>query len=107
METSPTALDRLVEGGHLTDSLIRFGIRRFLRQRLGEEGAGGTEVQCARLEALLQELRQSPIAIETRAANEQHYEVPTQFYQLQENSYIKNDGVVILHGAFAGVSYNF
>lgn len=34
-------------------------------------------------------------------------QIPTQFYQLQENSYIKNDGVVILHGAFAGVSYNF
>ncbi len=28
------------------------------------------------------ELRQSPIAIETAAANEQHYELPTRFFQL-------------------------
>jgi hypothetical protein len=34
-------------------------------------------------------------------------QIPQQFYQLQENSYIKNDGVLILHGAYAGISYNF
>lgn len=34
-------------------------------------------------------------------------QIPTQFYQLQENSQIKSDGVLILHGAFAGLSYNF
>ena len=56
---------------------------------MSEEAAGGTEAQCARLEALLQELHHSPIAIETRAANEQHYEVPTQFYQLCLGPHLK------------------
>jgi len=36
----------------------------------------------AALMAHIAGLRQSPIAIQTRAANEQHYEVPTRFYQL-------------------------
>ena len=31
---------------------------------------------------MVAELRQAPIAIETAAANEQHYEVPTRFYEL-------------------------
>ena len=31
---------------------------------------------------LLDELHRSPIAIETAAANEQHYEVPTRFFEL-------------------------
>ena len=38
--------------------------------------------QRARLLAMVEELRRSPIAIETAAANAQHYEVPTRFYQL-------------------------
>jgi cyclopropane-fatty-acyl-phospholipid synthase len=32
--------------------------------------------------AHIAELKQSPIAVQTRDANEQHYEVPTRFYQL-------------------------
>ena len=65
----------------LPDSLIRFGIRNLLKQRLLEEFAGDAEQQNVRYRALLSSLRQSPIAIETKAANEQHYEVPAAFYQ--------------------------
>ena len=36
----------------------------------------------SRFRGLLDELRQSAIAIETAAANEQHYELPTRFFQL-------------------------
>lgn len=82
-------LDRLLEQGALPDSLIRIGIRRLLRQRLAECRAGGTEAQSDRFEAFLETLRQSPIAIETRAANEQHYEVPTRFYQLCLGRHLK------------------
>jgi len=39
------------------------------------------EERQARLQAHIDGLRQSPIAIQTQAANEQHYEVPTPFYQ--------------------------
>ncbi len=75
-------LDALLTRNVLPDFLLRVGIRRLLRQRLREEDHGGLEPNRAHLLALVEELRRSPIAIETAAANEQHYEVPTRFYQL-------------------------
>ena len=75
-------LDSLLTRDVFPDFLLRFGIRRLLRQRLREEDKGGLEPNRAHLLALVEELRRSPIAIETAAANEQHYEVPTRFYQL-------------------------
>jgi cyclopropane-fatty-acyl-phospholipid synthase len=76
------SLDAFLERNMLPDRLIRIGIRRLLAQRIREEGRGGGEAQQAALMALIAELKASPIAIETKAANEQHYEVPTRFYQL-------------------------
>ncbi len=81
-EACVTMLDSLLTRDVFPDFLLRFGIRRLLRQRLREESRGGLEPDRARLLALVDELRRSPIAIETAAANEQHYEVPTRFYQL-------------------------
>ncbi len=75
-------LDTLLTRDVFPDPVLRFGIRRLLRLRLAEEDQGETSAQQARLMALVEELRRSPIAIETAAANEQHYEVPTRFYQL-------------------------
>jgi cyclopropane-fatty-acyl-phospholipid synthase len=76
-------LDRLLEANVLPDPVIRFGIRRLLRERLAEEEAhGDVEAQRAHRMRLIRELSELPIAIETAAANEQHYEVPTRFYQL-------------------------
>jgi cyclopropane-fatty-acyl-phospholipid synthase len=86
------ALDRLLEKNLLPDWLIRIGIRRLLRQRLREENQGSAEAQSAHLLKLIAELKQSPIAIETRAANEQHYEVPTRFYQLCLGARLKYSG---------------
>jgi len=76
-----TALDRLLETGRVPDVVVRQGIRRLLRQRLREEDRGGLEQDHAHLAAYIEELRRSPIAIDTPAANEQHYEVPSGFYQ--------------------------
>ena len=72
----------LCERGLIPDSLTRYGIRRLCAQRLVDEGAGDPGLADARFRALLEELRQSAIAIETAAANEQHYELPTRFFQL-------------------------
>ena len=70
------------ESGKLPDALIRLGIRRLLRRRLGNEFYRDAQKQSQRAQSLIEELRGSPIAIETDAANEQHYEVPAAFYQL-------------------------
>ncbi|QOC23345.1 class I SAM-dependent methyltransferase [Wenzhouxiangella sp. AB-CW3] len=72
----------LAERALLPDWLIRLGIRALLRRRLKQEHAQDPEAQSRRYQALLEELGQSAIAIETDKANEQHYEVPTVFYQL-------------------------
>jgi cyclopropane-fatty-acyl-phospholipid synthase len=86
------ALDMLLEKDVVPDYLIRVGIRRLLAERLKEESAGGVQAQQARLMALIADLKTQPIAIETAAANEQHYEVPTRFYQLCLGKRLKYSG---------------
>jgi cyclopropane-fatty-acyl-phospholipid synthase len=73
-------IDRWVERGHLPDWLLRVGIRRLLRKRLRDEHAADPEVASNRLREWIASCDASPIAVETQAANEQHYEVPAAFY---------------------------
>ncbi len=73
--------DTLLEKDLLPDSLIRQGIRHLLRQRLQDENKGDAEAQQAHFMKTVAELKKSPVAIRTEAANAQHYEVPTEFYQ--------------------------
>lgn len=76
------SLIELVERGLVPDALTRYGIRQLCRQRLVSEGSNDPAVADARFRDLLEQLRHSPVAIETAAANEQHYELPTRFFQL-------------------------
>jgi cyclopropane-fatty-acyl-phospholipid synthase len=71
-----------LEQGWLPDALIRYGIRRLCRAKLRELAAGGPAAVQERFHAFWQECRESPLAIETDAANEQHYEVPAEFFAL-------------------------
>ena len=71
-----TAVDWM-ERGYLPDGLIRIGIRRLLAARLRQASGGGEQL----LERLIAELRASPIALHTASANQQHYEVPAEFFQ--------------------------
>jgi cyclopropane-fatty-acyl-phospholipid synthase len=73
--------DSLVGQDKVPDILLRRGIRKLLRQRLNDENKGSTEVRQAHLMELIERLSNSPIAVNTADANEQHYEVPTPFYQ--------------------------
>jgi len=73
-------IETLLENDVLPDSVIRAGIRRLLRERLREEDSGNPERQRARRLRFVEELRASPVAVETKAANEQHYEVPAAFF---------------------------
>jgi cyclopropane-fatty-acyl-phospholipid synthase len=84
-----TSAITLAEQKLLPDFIVRYGIRKLLKQRLLDECANDVELQNTRQQKLLANLRQSPIAIETDAANEQHYEVPTAFYQLALGKHLK------------------
>ena len=71
----------LAELGLVPDSAIRNGIRRLLARRLRDmqQSAGA---DAARHEAAFAEsLRRHAVAEHTQAANAQHYEVPTAFFQ--------------------------
>ena len=74
-------MDKLLQQDKIPDVLIRAGIRKLLKQRLKDEDKGNTELQQQHLMALINELKASPIAVNTADANQQHYEVPTAFYQ--------------------------
>lgn len=72
----------LAEKGLAPDWAIRAGIRQLLKRRLANEFNHDVERSAERAGALIAELAQSAVAIETDAANEQHYEVPADFYRL-------------------------
>ena len=71
-------IDALLERDLLPDWLVRIGIRRLLAQRLREESAAGEGRE--RLEAYVHDLKHRPVAEDTKAANTEHYEVPTAFF---------------------------
>ncbi len=76
------SIDELLAKGLVPDAVVRIGIRNLLARKLKEEDRGGVEAQQGALQAFVDELKTSPIAIKTEAANEQHYEVPTEFFKL-------------------------
>jgi cyclopropane-fatty-acyl-phospholipid synthase len=70
----------LMEKGLLPDAVIRRGIRQLLQRRLRDASGGDTEAERERQREFFATLRQSPLAVETGAANEQHYELPPAFF---------------------------
>ncbi len=71
----------LCERGWVPDRLARFGMRRLIRQRMRQEGRGDAAAVAARQQDFLASLREGPIAVATDEANEQHYEVPSAFFE--------------------------
>lgn len=76
------SLDTLLARDLLPDAAIRLGIRRLLAAKLRDEDCGSVTRQTEKLQEFIRDLKASPIAIKTAAANEQHYEVPTEFFHL-------------------------
>ncbi len=75
-------IQEVVESGRVPDLALRMGIRRLLARRLRDERRGGIEQQRERLALLVEKKSRGPIALHTQDANRQHYEVPTELYQL-------------------------
>ncbi len=89
----------LAERRMLPDTVVRYGIRRLLEQRLRDQRAGDAERRSGAMDAFLEEMRSSPIAVATGSANEQHYELPARFFEtvlgpdLKYSSCLWPDGV--------------
>jgi cyclopropane-fatty-acyl-phospholipid synthase len=71
-------VDRLIETGRVPDPLLRAGIRAVCATRLRRERRRAPSFK----EAFVERLRESPIAEQVEKANEQHYEVPAEFFRL-------------------------
>jgi cyclopropane-fatty-acyl-phospholipid synthase len=73
---------RLVQTNRVPDWLIRLAIQIGLRLNTKRRHQTEVEARNATKRALINKLKQSPIAIHTDDANRQHYEVPSAFFQL-------------------------
>ena len=73
-------LIQMAERRWLPDPVIRMGMRRLLKERLEQEHhlTGGDHA--AAVDAFAERQRRSVETIETHLANEQHYEVPADFF---------------------------
>jgi cyclopropane-fatty-acyl-phospholipid synthase len=77
--------ERAFEAGYMPDFVTRIGIRQLLAARLEEirvEGGGDVTSKSEYLRRFIADLKQRGIAEQTDAANEQHYQVDTRFYNL-------------------------
>jgi cyclopropane-fatty-acyl-phospholipid synthase len=78
-------VERIVDSGLVPEQLLRASIRAVCALRLREQ-------RDADPDRLIAQLRSSDVAIETAAANSQHYEVPAAFYQRVLGPHLKYSG---------------
>lgn len=70
---------KLIELGFVPDFITRIGIRHLLSMRLQDATLGTDTVQQRKMD-FVNELKTMPIAVLTEKANEQHYELPTEYF---------------------------
>lgn len=82
-------LMELAEKGKMPDQAIRAGIRKLLRDRRRMEQEATREEQLDSLYEFMAMMENSPIAVATETANEQHYEVPSNLFQTFMGAHLK------------------
>ncbi|MGD8870452.1 MAG: class I SAM-dependent methyltransferase, partial [Gemmatimonadota bacterium] len=82
---TPLAVE-LAERGLVPLGGLRLGVRRLVKQRLREAAASSDT------DAFVRELERSPVALSTDKANEQHYEVPPELFQIMLGPRLKYSG---------------
>lgn len=80
---------KFMEQGHLPDPIIRLGVRKLCQDRLAQMQVGSLEKKTKLEQEYRQSLIDSPLAVHTREANEQHYELPPEFFVLSLGKYLK------------------
>lgn len=77
---------RAAESGLLPTPLLRLGIRRLLAQRRSELASAASSTEWAA------HLGRSPVAVHVDRANDQHYELPPEFFTLMLGPHLKYSG---------------
>ena len=70
----------LVEKDVVPDSIVRSGIRFLVSKRVKATSPASAEDYYERLQQYVDDLKARPVAEQQDAANEQHYEVPTEYF---------------------------
>lgn len=70
----------LSESGYLPDSLLRHGIRQLLKERLHEINATDISRVAEQQNEFIRQMDNAAVALLPQLANEQHYEVPQEFF---------------------------
>lgn len=82
-------LSRLVDSGRVPDSVLRTAIRTICMQRLLQERGPSMAAEREALSDFVARMRSSPLAVDTDAANNQHYRVPPGFFELVLGPHLK------------------
>ena len=77
------------ESGLVPDTVIRAGIRRLLESKRKEIHAGDEEYAASVLNTFVSMMNDSPVAHVPDLANEQHYEVPAEFFKHVMGDHLK------------------
>ena len=80
---------KLAESGLVPDWMCRRGIRNLIGRRLKEEDRGSDSDNAAKLTSFVEALKESPLALQPEKPNEQHYELPPEFFKLVLGSHLK------------------
>jgi cyclopropane-fatty-acyl-phospholipid synthase len=76
----------------LPDRLIRFGIRKLNEQRLKTEHRATINDTDGAAARLIESMRRSPVAFRPEKANEQHYELPADYFKRVLGKHLKYSG---------------
>ena len=79
---------KLTELGVIPESILRVAIKKLIQKRFLEIPVN-SEVRKSQKANFIEELQSSPIALSTKLANEQHYEVPPAFFQEIMGAHLK------------------
>ena len=80
MSTVAARAISLTESGLIPDAVVRKGIQKLLQNKRREIRAWDIEHASHRSNAFVAEMLKSPVALVPELANEQHYEVPAEFF---------------------------
>lgn len=84
----------LAERGQVPDIAIRHGIRHLLKQRLSEIQPEDARSAAQHETQFIEQMRGAPIALVPEKANDQHYEVPVEFFQRVLGPHLKYSGTL-------------
>jgi len=99
MQHLTSLLLNLAERGLGPDRAIRRGIRHLLKQRLSEIQPGDDQSAALHEAQFIEQLRRAPVALVPEKANDQHYEVPVEFFQRILGPHLKYSGTLWPTGA--------